>query len=55
MSMGSSELMGCAAFAFHIRLSLSQPLSFLAFILLILSPVPMGGSDQEAVWGIDAY
>ena len=55
--MGSSELIPylallvCAAFALHIKLSLSQPVNFLTFALLILSSILRGGSERAAVWG----
>jgi len=48
LPMGSSEhiphfaLLACVALAFHIKLSLSQPTSFLTFTLLIRSPIPPG-------------
>jgi len=38
------------AFALPVKLSLSQPLSFLTFTLLSLSPVTLGGSEHVAVW-----
>lgn len=41
----SLVLLACAAFAFPIRLSLSQPTSSLTFTLPILSPIPPGGSQ----------
>ena len=37
-------LLACAAFALPIKLSLSQPTSFLTFTFLILSPIPLGQS-----------
>ena len=40
-------LLPCAAFAFPHKLSLSHPLSFPAFILLILSPIPLVRSDKQ--------
>ena len=51
LPMGSSELIPCfalplcAAFALPIKLSLSQTMSYLTLTLLILSPVPPGGSE----------
>ena len=42
------------AVALLIKLSLSQATSFLTFTLLILSPIPPGGSEQVAVWGLVA-
>ena len=59
--MGSSEwspycvLLACTAFALHIKLSLSQPMRFHAFALLILSSILRGGSERAAVWGWAAY
>jgi len=56
LPMGSSEriphlaLLARAAFAFPIKLSLSQPTSFLTCTLLILPPIPPRGSEQAAVW-----
>ncbi|KAK4817083.1 LOW QUALITY PROTEIN: hypothetical protein QYF61_027914 [Mycteria americana] len=50
---GSSEgipcfaLLACAAFAFPIKLSSSQPSSFLTFALLILSPIPLRGTGAK--------
>ena len=50
--MGSCELVPWfgllvrSAFALPVKLSLSQPMSFLTFILLVLSPIPPGGSEQ---------
>ena len=58
LPIGSGEsipyfaLLTCAAFALLIKLSLSQPTSFFTFTLLILSPIPPGGSEQAAVWGL---
>ena len=49
LPMGRGELIPwlallvCEAFALPIKLSLSQPMSFLIFTLLILSPIPPGG------------
>jgi len=43
-------LLAHMAFALPVKLSLSQPMSFLTFPLLILSPIPLGGSEQVAVW-----
>ena len=57
LTMGSGEwipcfaLLVCAAFALPVKLSLSQPTNFLTFTLLILSPIPLGASEQAAVWG----
>jgi len=48
--MGSS----CFALLAYVKLSSSQPTSFLTFTLLILSPFPLGGSAQAAVWGLVA-
>ena len=54
--MGSSEwipwfaLLARAAFAILINLSLLQLTSFLTFTLPVLSPVPLWGSEQVAVW-----
>ena len=53
---GSSEWIPCfallvrTAFALPIKLSLSQPMSFLTFTLLILSPIPLGEREGVAVW-----
>jgi len=58
--MGSSELIAyfallpCTAFALPVKLSLSQPTSFLTFTLLILSPIPRWGSEQVVVWWLVA-
>jgi len=38
------------AFAFPIKLSLSQFTTFHTFTLLILSPSRCGGSERAAVW-----
>jgi len=53
----SSERISCfallarTAYALPIKLSLSQPMGFLTFTLLILSPLPTGaGSERAAVW-----
>ena len=60
LPMGSSEwipcfaLLACAASALRIKLSLSQPTSFLTFTLLALSPIPLGGTEQTVVWGLVA-
>jgi len=43
-------LLLCAAFALCIKLSLSQPMNFLIFTLLVLSSIPLQGSEQEDVW-----
>ena len=57
---GSSEWILCfallawVAFALPIKLSLSQPMSFLTFTLPILSLTPQGGSERAAVWGLAA-
>ena len=55
--MGSGEwlslhhLLFFNLFASLVNLSLSQPTSFITFVLLILSPVPLGvGSERMAVW-----
>lgn len=40
-SIPCSALIACVAFAFPIELSLSQPISFLSFALLTLSPIPL--------------
>ena len=54
--MGSNEwipcfaLLACMAFALAIKLSLSQPTSFLTYTLLILSLIPLWGSQSVAVW-----
>lgn len=56
--MGNSELspcfalLVCAAFGLLIKLSLRQLMSFLVFILLILSPVLLLGSERVIVWGL---
>jgi len=42
------------AFALPIKPSLSQSLSFLTFTLPTLFPIPAGGSEQEAAWGLAA-
>jgi len=58
--MGSNELIPSFAllvfmtFALPIELSLSQPMSFLTFTFLILSPVPLGESERAAVWWLVA-
>ena len=39
-------LLACMAFALSVKLSLSQPRSFLAFTLPILSPIPPGGASS---------
>ena len=43
-------LLACTAFALPIKLSLSQPMSFLTFTLPILFPIPLVGNEQAAVW-----
>ena len=40
-------LLACAAFAFPIKLSLSQPTSFLTLTLPILSPIPWRGASER--------
>lgn len=40
----------CVAFVFLAKPSLSQSMSFLAFALLILSPIPLRETEQETVW-----
>ena len=61
--MGSSELipyfalLAHAALSFH-KLSLCQPMRFLTFTLLILSPILLGvggGGEQAAVWSLADY
>lgn len=37
------------------KLSLPQAMSFLTFTLLILSLVPLVGSELEVVWGVTLY
>jgi len=37
-----------------VKLSLSQPMSFFTFTLLILSPIPLEGSEQAALWCLAA-
>jgi len=48
-------LLVCAAFAFPVKLSLSQSMSFCTFTLLICSPILLQGSEQAAAlaayWG----
>jgi len=39
-------LLACMAFALPIKPSLSQPMSFLAFALSILSPIPLEGASK---------
>jgi len=43
-----------SASALPIKLSLSQPVSFLTFTIPILSPIQPGGSERVAVWGLVA-
>ena len=58
LPMGGGELilcfawLVCSAFAFPVKLSLPQPTSFPAFTLLILSLIPLVGSEQTAAWGL---
>jgi len=40
-------LLACAALALPVKLPLSQPMSFLAFALPILSPTPWGGVSRR--------
>ena len=60
LPMGSGEwipcfaLLACAAFALPIKLSLSQPTSFLTCTLPILSPIPLRGSERAAAWCLAA-
>jgi len=49
-----SALLARTAFISPIQLSLSQTPSFLTFPLLILSPIPPGGSKPVAAWGLAA-
>jgi len=42
----SFALLVGVAFALPIKPSLSQPMSFLTFALLILSPIPLGGVSK---------
>jgi len=42
-------LLVCAAFGLLVKLSLSQPMSFLSFMLLILSCIPLEESERAAV------
>jgi len=55
--MGSSEIIPYSAllvntaFALSIKLSLSQPMSFLTFTLPILSPIPLWGTVSEYLHG----
>lgn len=59
LPMGGGELIPGFAFslraplALPIKLSLSQPnpMRFLPFTFLILSPIPLRGSEQVALWG----
>ena len=61
LPMGSSEWIPCfallvrAAFTFHIKLSLSQPMSFHTSALPVLSPIALVGSERAAAWGWDAW
>jgi len=54
--MGSGEwilyfaLLAHAAFALPIKLTLSQPLTFVSFTFHILFLFPLGGSERAAVW-----
>jgi len=40
-------LLARLAFTLPIKLSLSQPMSFLTFTLLILFPIPLGGASER--------
>jgi len=56
LPIGSTEwipnlsLLACTAFALPVKLSLSQSTNFLTFTLLLLSPLPPGGSEQATAW-----
>lgn len=50
----SFALHAWAAFAFHIELMLLQPMSFLTFSLLGLSPIPPWERESVAKWGLVA-
>lgn len=41
----------CVAFSLRIKRSLSQPTTFLAFTVLILSTITLEESEQKAVGG----
>lgn len=45
----------CAAFAFSIKLSISQPMSFIPFTFPILYPVPLSGDWVNACVGLSSW
>jgi len=55
--VGSSEGIGCFclapahSFTLPVRMSLSQPISFLTFTLPNLSRILVGRSEEVALWG----
>lgn len=40
----------CVAFDLPVKVPLSQPTSFLTFVLLILCPIALGESERAAAW-----